>query len=254
MTFISKKTTIILTAALFVAGIIILSGYIHYRDINRSEDPRVIEARKKMTEYNNLIKKNEIDLALIILDTVEDVYKKTLGYEDSYELGVVENNRGSVFLIKAEMALLKEKEPKAEYLEQAKKHIQNSIDIYTNWLEEIRPLNQNDIQKKISPFFKKTDPAFKGFDLDKIIKKRVEDIELSKVETERRLSVSYTNLGIIYRYENKDKEAAKQYEKAMDLWPRNNVAKNNLNQLLGRPLENPSIIQQMFFEERRNTN
>jgi tetratricopeptide (TPR) repeat protein len=86
--------------------------------------------------------------------------------------------------------------------------------------------------------------------LERIIEKRVDDILASKIETKRRLSVSHTNLGIVFRYEE-DLEAAKeQYEKAIELWPENHVAKDNLNRLLGLPAEKRSIIRELFYRER----
>ncbi len=251
MKFISKKLKILFLGLALVTGMIVASGYFYYQALNNAEDPRIIEARKSMVEYNTLMSKNETGLALLLLDRIEDIYKQTPGYDDSYELGVILNNRGSIFLIQVETDLINEKELDAKNLKQAKQYIQSSINIYTSWLDRVETLNRKQIYNIVLPFFSENDPAFTGFDLDKIIKKRVENIWASKIETKRRLSVSYTNLGIIYRYEGNFKHAKDHYEKAIDLWPENHAAKNNLNQLLGLPLEKRNILRQMFFKKRK---
>ena len=246
----SKKIKTLLLSVIIISGIIIVSGYFYYREINRAEDPRIVDARNKMTEYNKLMGENEIDLALLVLDQVEDIYLNTPGYAESYEPGVIQNNRGSVFLIKTETEILNKKETDPENIILAKKHIQKSIDIYTNWLDKITPLSRDQILNMIQPFFPENDPAFTGLNINKIIEKRVDDIIVSKLESKRRLSVSYTNLAIILRYEGNLEEAKEYYEKALKLWPENHVAKNNLNRLMGLPQEKRNIIKELFYKER----
>ncbi len=247
---ISKKLKSLFLPLILITGIIIASGWLHYRELNRAEDPRIIDARKKMAEYNELMSENETDLALIILDSVEEIYTGVPGYADSYELGVVLNNRGSVYLIKAETDLINEREINEENLAKAKEFIEGSINIYSGWLDKINSMDRSEIRSMILPFFHESDPVFTGYDLNKIIEKRVDDIVASKIETKRRLSVSYTNLGIIYRYEGDIEKAVEQYEKALELWSENYVAKDNLSQLLGLPAQKRNLIQQMFFEDR----
>ncbi len=270
MKFISKKLQIFLLVLVMISGAIVASGYFYYQELNRAEDPRIVDARKIMAKYNKLMSDNEADLALLLLDKVEEIYSNTAGYEDSYELGVVENNRGSIFLIKAETALInsgklkneklnskklnsekqnnKKTKTKTNDLALAREHITNSINIYVHWLEEVSSMSREEIYDMILPFFRKNDPAFANRDISKIIEKRVNDIIASKLETKRRLSVSYTNLGIINRYEGNFKKAQEQYEKAIELWPENHVAKDNLNRLLGLPVKKRNFIKQIFFK------
>jgi tetratricopeptide (TPR) repeat protein len=250
MSFIQKKLKIILLILILSSGTIVTSGYFHYRALNRTEDPRIVDARKIMVKYNKLMSENETGLALLILNQVEDIYMNTLGYSNSFELGVIENNRGSIYLIKAETDLINEDETKESNLILAERYITNSIDIYTGWLERVDSMEREDIREMVLLYFREDDSAFNGFDLEKIINKRVDDIMASKTETKRRLSVSHTNLGIIRRYEGNLEKAMEQYEKAVELWPDNHVAKDNINQLLGRPLEKRNIIKQMFFKDR----
>ena len=84
----------------------------------------------------------------------------------------------------------------------------------------------------------------------KYIKARTKDIEKAILENDRRLSVCYTNLGIVFRQREQYKQAAEQYKKALELWDRNLNAENNLNVLLGKPLKKRNIIQKLFPPER----
>jgi tetratricopeptide (TPR) repeat protein len=250
MSFISKKLKTLLLALILISGIIVASGYFYYWGLNRAEDPRIVAARKTMAEYNELMSDNEFGLALLVLDQVEDIYMNTPGYDNSYELGVILNNRGSIFLIKAETDIINKNEQDSGNLVLAERYITSSIDIYTSWLERIESMEREDIYNMTAPFFREGDPAFDGLDLKKIIEKRVDDIMDSKIETKRRLSVSHTNLGIVRRYEGNLEEALAQYEKALELWPDNYIAKDNINQLQGLPLEKRNIIKQMFFDNK----
>ena len=251
---ISKKLKTLLLALALIAGVIVASGYFYYRSLNLAEDPRIIDARKKMAEYNELMSEDEKDLALVILDSVEDIYMRTPGYADSYERGVILNNRGSVFLIKAETEMIEDEKADKGNLVLAERYIIDGIDIYTRWLERIEPMGRGEIREMILPYFRADDPAFEGLDLEKIIEKRVDDIMDSKIETRRRLSVSHANLGIVRRYEG-DLEGAKvQYERALELWPDNYVAEDNLHRLFGQEPEKRNLIQQMFFKDRDVSN
>ncbi len=250
MSFISKKLRALLLIVILISGAIVASGYFYYRELNRAEDPRIVDARRAMAEYNELMSENETGFALLLLDRVEDIYINTPGYANSYELGVVENNRGSIYLINAETDIINEEKARTSNLVLAERYITNSIDIYTGWLERINSMEREEVYSMVLPFFREGDPAFANLDLERIIEKRVDDIMASKVETKRRLSVSHTNLGIVRRYEENLEEAMEQYEKAVELWSDNHVAKDNINQLLGLPLEKRNMIKQMFFKDK----
>jgi tetratricopeptide (TPR) repeat protein len=78
------------------------------------------------------------------------------------------------------------------------------------------------------------------------LEKRVEEIIVAQHETKRRLSVSYTNLGIIHRHRGEFEEASEYYQKAFTLWEDNLTARNNLNILLGRPVEKRNFLEKLF--------
>jgi tetratricopeptide (TPR) repeat protein len=234
---------------------IIGSAWLKYRDINRSADPRVIEGRFLYKEYGNLKNTGKYDDAFAILDKIEAIYLKAPGYENSYEIGVIENDRSSYYLDKVETELLTNeanliKENIALYLTFAREHCEKSISIHQQWLNSVGKLTQDQVVSLITPWFSKNDPAFKGYNYDKILKRRVKEIVDAQVETERRLSVSYSNMGIIERYEKNTEKSKECYEKALELWPENYVAKNNLRVLHGQPIEKRSIVKQLFPKDR----
>jgi hypothetical protein len=156
MHFVSKNLKTLLIALALIVGAIVLSGYFHYRSLNLAEDPRIIEARKKMAEFNELMSGNETGRALLVLDQVEEIYKNTPGYEDSYEPGVIHNNRGSVYLVKAQTDLLNEKEPNSGDLAQARQYFEDSIDVYTNWLDSIGSMERSEVRSMTLPFSPQT--------------------------------------------------------------------------------------------------
>ena len=84
----------------------------------------------------------------------------------------------------------------------------------------------------------------------KFLKNRVAELKNAQEETKRRLSVSYTNLGLVKRHQLKYDSAAFYYKKAIDLWDRNLTAENNLNILLNNPIKKRNIIQKLFPPER----
>jgi tetratricopeptide (TPR) repeat protein len=236
------------------ALIAIASGWLYYRNINLAEDPRVIDANKSFKTFSIYFENNNYDEALLILDNIEKIYNKVPGYKDSYEIGVINNNRAAIYLVQLEEALLSTDNLKIDqrpiFLDLAKEYSNTSKLIYISWLEKMGNLNDSEIKETILPFFEVEDPAFKRFNFDKILNKRVENIKQSQVETKRRLSVVYTNLGIIDRYQNNPEKAEKYYRKAIELWDSNYVAKNNLNVLLGEPLKKRSVIKQLFPEKK----
>lgn len=252
---VSKGTKRVLGAVLIITIGIVVSSWVYYRGINRSVDPRIVSANLKYDEFRKLVKSNSLDHALVILDEIEAVYLQTSGYESSFELGVVNNDRGSVFLNKVETEYLTAgdkviKENVDQYLVYAKGFFETSVAIYEAWLARMGKLNRREIEAEIKPYFPENDPAFSGYQHNRIVEKRVEDILEAQIETERRLSVTLTNLGVIARYNKDNLQSKAYYEQALALWPENYVANDNLRVLHGQPVEKRSIINQLFPKDR----
>jgi hypothetical protein len=255
---ISKQAKIVLIfiISIIITGFSIAWFYYDYR--NKAEDPRVIDARMKLVRFDNLMKESKYSEAMPILDTVNDIYINTSGYKGSFEFGVIYNNRSTVYLSQAlydssrfrgkdSLSFRKEKD---SLLSLAEESVNISIKIYKNWLDSVGKMTKEQIRTNIEPSFNVNDPAFKGKNIKRIISKRLDDILFAQIETRRRLSVSYTNLGIIQRHQFKTEDAAKSYIEAIKLWKDNFTARNNFNVLMGKPPEDRSIIDKLFPPDR----
>lgn len=246
----------LLIVMLLIVTAMIASAYIYYRAINQLEDPRLITARKNFARYDRLMRENQFSQALALLDVIEADYRDTPGYADSYELGVIANNRASVYLVKAESERLSQAQPQealiAGYLKHARRHTTTALHLYRTWLSSHETLTRPQVIQKTRKHFKKEDPAFAHLNLEKIVAKRADDIMMAIQETRRRLSVTHTNMGVIARYQGQPADAKNHYELALSLWDKNHVARNNLNTLQGIPLEKPSVLQTLFPPDRHD--
>ena len=250
----SGTKKVLLVTILVTLGIVLYSMY-YYRNINRSVDPRIVDAKKAFGEYGELMKENRYDEALKILDKIETIYNAVPGYEASFELGVVSVNKGSIYLIRVETEHLSEnktilEETLALYLKFAKEYTEKGVETYIRWTKDVGKLSHDEIEIRLSAHFKKEDPAFNGYDFDQIFARRIIDIEEAQLEIDRRLSVAYTNLGVVARYEDKNDVSKKYYEDALKLWSVNHVAANNLRVLHGKEIKKRTIVEQLFPKER----
>lgn len=245
MNKLSKGTriTIIIMVILVIAGIITAKTY--YQNINNAEDPRVIEAKVLYKKYNELTVQSDFDSIFFILDKILCIYNDVPHYKNSYETGVLFNNKAAAFLTKA---LYKSPDTleKKMLLDTAKFFTEKAIGIYNNWKNDYSNLNQDNLYTRVlNDFYDLTD-NYSDKECRNFIKKRIKDIEIAKKEIDRRLSVSYTNLGIINRHNEEFEAAVLNYKKAIDLWDHNYTAQDNLNLLLGRPIKKRSAIQKLF--------
>ncbi len=250
---ISLQTKKVAIGIFIIISASFLTAYIYYNGKNRAEDPRIVQTKYMFREYDNLMKENQFASALPILDKIDSILLNVPGYNDSYERAIVSNNRGSAFL---SMALynLSDSTEKNRFLAIAKTNIDTSISVYNNWLNRYSGLSEGELYENINTFFPENDPAFKGKNLRKILKKRVDDLETAQKETPRRVSVCYTNLGTILRHQYKQDEAVKSYVKAIELWKDNYTARNNFNVLMGKPPKDRSIINKLFPPDKKNYN
>lgn len=242
---IQKGTKRVLTAMLIISIIGISIAYFYYDYQNKSEDPRVKEAKILYKKYTEFVEQNDFKAVLNILDSIELIYSKYPSYNNSYEMGTVLNNRGSVYLTKALYLNDNELHIKDSLLNLAKNEFEKSINIYINWLNEYEKISENEIIEKATTDFENCKTINKD-EIEKFVKKRTSEIKTAQFETPRRLSVSYTNLGIVMRHFEKYDSAITCYTEALKLWQDNLSAKNNVNILLGRPLEDRTIIDKIF--------
>jgi len=250
---ISNQTKKVLIGVFIIVCISFLVAYIYYNGKNKAEDPRIIQTKYLFKSYDEQMKENNFALALSMLDTIESIFLKVPGYTTSFEPGIVYNNRGSAYISMALYGSIDSIESH-KLLNLAKSKIDSSIVIYSSWLAINKDLSKEELRKNAMPFFPENDLAFQGKNYDRILNKRVEDLVLAQNETTRRLSVSYTNKGIILRHLYRQNEAVDCYIKAIELWKDNFTARNNFNVLMGKPPEDRSIIEQLFPPDKSKFN
>jgi len=244
----------VLGVTLTIAASIFIGSYFYYDAVNKLEDPRILPAKELFQQYDKELESDEYVLALSLLDQVLAIYRNTPGYERSYEIGVLLNNKATVYLVELETELLTGREVSKPDMQKrlavAKDLTGQAIDLYKEWLAEMGSLSEEQIRSRIAPYFDGDDPVFDNLDVVKVRDKRVDQILDAQVETPRRVSVSLTNLGMINRYEGDLDEARKNYESAIELWDRNYTAQDNLNILMNRPVQKRSLISRLFPPER----
>ncbi|MCK5846750.1 MAG: hypothetical protein KAG84_04870 [Bacteroidales bacterium] len=244
-----KKGTITVIISMTVISLIGLSiAWIYYANINNAEDPRVIDAKLKYNSYNSIVQTGAYDQGLLILDSIADIYQKYDDYKNSYEMGVVLNNKAAIYLTLA--LAMNDGIEKNALLESADINVKQSITIYENWLSDFGDLSDTEIRNKIEFIYNNSKYAFDKEQINNYIDKRISDIELAQRETVRRLSVSYTNLGIVLRNRNEIEQALNNYKKAIELWSKNLTAENNINLILGRPLKEQSTLERLFPDQK----
>ncbi len=240
------RTIFITMVGVVIIGVIIAK--IYYHNINAAEDPRVIKAKHLYEKYNVLVEKNDYQGVFQILDSIAGIYSQFPDYQESFEMGVVLNDVGAAWL---NTALFKAQEAeKQSLMDSAKQYCEKAAIIYNNWISEFEKLSKKDISNLVNTYYNANDTCFKDKNLERIKKKRIEDIIAAQKETPRRLSVAYSNLGIICRHNMNYDKAMEYYKKALALWKDNYSAKNNINILLGRDLEERSAFDKLFPKEK----
>ncbi|MCF8222402.1 MAG: tetratricopeptide repeat protein [Bacteroidales bacterium] len=246
---------IIIMIALVAIGYFIATGY--YTRENNSVDPRIVPARELYSDYDERAKEGNYNKIFSLLDSVESVYKTYKHYEDSYELGVLYNNRSAALItiaiyrdsIRSDYNPMSNM-PADSILAIAELNVMKAVSIYDAFVQNYGNKDAEIVKSLIKEDFYDGMQNYDDELKDNYLDNRVDEIIAAIAETDRRLSVSYTNLGVIRRLQEKYEEAAVYYKKAIELWDRNLSAENNLNALLGKPLKRRNIIQKLFPPER----
>ena len=251
-----RKLLIILTIFTLIA---VSVGLLYYNNENSKVDQRVVPARELYAKYNELAESNNVTRLLQILDSIADIYSQYPHYSQSYEIAVLENNRAAIYIT---MALYRDSlnnlslpDSLMSYsadslLRLAHLHGSKSVEIYLTWKENFRNLNQDSIKKRIEKDFFVGFPDVSEKLKRKALTKRAAEIVTANKEIDRRLSVAYTNLGVVARHLNEYEQAVKHYQTALKLWDKNLDAENNLNILLNQPIKKRTVIEKLFPPER----
>jgi tetratricopeptide (TPR) repeat protein len=244
----STRTLIAIMGVLVILAIVISRKY--YSDQEASVDPRIKPARELYEKYNSFASSNQFDSVFHLMDTIESIYVSADHYATSFELGVLYNNRAAAWLTLGVFGEYYDDWERDSLVEMAETAIRTSMGIYETWRENLGNLDEMQIRKAITEEFSSGLESYSSEKQKKFLETRVAEITEAQAELDRRLSVSYTNLGIVYRHKEKYDSAALCYEKALELWDRNLTAENNLNSLLGRPQKKRNFIERMFPPER----
>lgn len=251
LTVISPGTRKVLAITLSVALLAVIFAFFYYRGVNRSEDPRVAKAREYMAEYDRLSGGTDSYALLHLLDSANLIYRRVPGYSSSYETGVIYNNKGSSLLIKALYDSSLTETDRVACLNLSISYCDSAVVVYRNWLDVWEPLSEEGVAVRLMEGMSENDPAFAGLNFNTVFRKRIKDIMLARVETPRRLSVSYTNKGTAYRHLMMPDSALVWYERALTIWKHNRTAESNLSVLLGGEPVKPGIIESLFPPDRK---
>ncbi len=243
---LTKGTKVILAITFSVSVIAVLFAFFYYHAINRSEDPRIKAARKFLLKYEKEGETLNGIEAFPYLDSAFAVFSRLPDYKSSFETGVIYNNKGSAMLLKAIYDSTISEQEKTTLLRLSFSYNDSSISVYKKWIKEWSSLTEEEIQLKIKPFMRIDDEAFSGFNFEKILNRRIKNIILAQTETPRRLSVSLSNRGTIFRHLGEPDSAYTNYTKALLLWKENLAARSNLSVLMGGEPVKPTLIQSLF--------
>ncbi len=245
----NKGVRLVILVMIILTSIGIVIAKVYYGRINSAVDPRIREARVMYGRYNSYTSENDAESVVLLLDSVRAIYNSIDHYRCSYEPGVLENNLASVYLTLA--LATKDMVERREFLfDSAEEHLSKGIEYYKSWLERFSDLTEEQVSTIIADEFKADAALRESKNLEAIIAKRIRDILDAQKETPRRLSVSYSNLGIIMRHRGDAEEAVAYYEKSLEIWPENHVARNNLNIIFGLPPVKQSFLRRMFPPDR----
>jgi tetratricopeptide (TPR) repeat protein len=244
-------------------GVLVLLGFgianLFYTYQNNSVDPRIVEARDLYSKYDSYVQNNDFIAVFNLLDSIEAVYAAFPYYQTSFEIGVVQNNRAAAYL---SMAIFFESNSlsldglhtlsKDSLLTLSERAAQKSISYYENWLKLYGDNSEEGLKNSLNNQFLISLENYSPKMQKRFVLKRIKEMKEAQIETPRRLSVAYTNRGIVYRHRENYKEAIVCYAKALELWDRNLAAENNLNKLMGKPVRKQNMFQKIFPPEKDN--
>lgn len=251
----SGTTKVVLTLAA-LSVVFIAAMLFHYHRQNEAVDKRTRPARMAMKAFDEAMKDGNYPLALGKLDEAHAVFSELPVYRDSYEMGVMENNRAALAMVEFQLKInnrdaFNPDEADRALLAAAREHSLKAEAIYRDWMKRTQGMSESDVRQWLAPAF---EPDFYGASPDearRALDRRVKEVMEAKAEMPRRLSVTLTNLGILARWSGEPEASAKHYADALALWPENQAAKENLAKLQGRQPEKPGILESLFPPDRK---
>ena len=83
-------------AMVVVVGVLVARSY--YRGTNSKVDPRILPARELYAGYDDYARSGNYFRIFNLLDSIEQIYIATPHYRESFETGVLNNNRSAALL------------------------------------------------------------------------------------------------------------------------------------------------------------
>jgi tetratricopeptide (TPR) repeat protein len=236
-----------------VVGISLSGAHLYYKSQNSRVDPRIRPARELYEKYNSLAAAGDYNAVFRLLDSVESIYQKHPHYRNSFETGVLSNNRAAAYLT---IALYRDSLPQKEKIfpqvsedslvEMAEKEVEYALAFYNDWKKKYAGFDREKWREMIGHEFRKGLKDYSQEEKEKFLSNRLDEFEITQTEIDRRLSVSHTNLGMIHRYRENYDSALLHYTRAMELWEDNISAENNLNVLLNKPKKKRGLLRKLF--------
>lgn len=253
MLLVSRGTRVVILVTVSISVLTAGVAYLYYGAVNRYEDPRILAARHILSSYDNLPQQVDLIERFHLLDSAASVFKSIPDYAHSYEMGIVLNNKASALILEALYDTAVSIAEKETQLEWALVYVDSSITLYRSWMSEWTHLTKAEVEKRVRTSMHPGDPAFKGLSMERLISRRVKSQLTAQIETPRRLSVSLSNKGIIYRHLKDYEASANCFAQSLALWKHNRVAKSNLSVLMGGKPVKPGIIESLFPPDRNKT-
>lgn len=153
----SSYVLILIMLSIFLAGLWFANNY--YGKFNSAEDPRVVRAKELYLNYNILAEQKKYHEILSLLDSIESIYCSYRDYKDSYEIGVMYNNRAAVYLNLVLFEPVSENE-KDSLTALSLKNLTHSIEIYENWKNIFGNFTEVELYNYFKPVYNQNDTAF----------------------------------------------------------------------------------------------
>lgn len=253
----SRAVILVMTALSFIFLII---SYFYFGNQYEKIDPRITGARELYGNYDEITGQNNFIRAFNIIDSIDNIYSSIDHYKNSFERGVLFNNKCAAIIT---IAMIKDSTDenifpkkyrdlsKDSLIMLAEESVLKSLKIYDNWYNKYKNKSESELKQTVSEdFFNEGLDTINDELKQDYLNNRLEEINTALLEFDRRKSVSLTNLGMVYRHQENYEKALVTYKKAVDLWEDNLTAANNINVLLGKPKIKKSLIRKIFPKDR----
>lgn len=248
---VTRGTKVVFGITFTISLLGILFAFIYYSRINRANDPRIDTAREIIAEYDRLSAGLDLGGRMILLDSALQNLNQIEAYRNSFEPGVVYNNKCSALIVEALYNESVAEEEKAILLGLAMKYCDTSILTYKGWLQRWQYASSAELKALAEMEMDPGDLAFKGRNYKNLLNQRHKSLIEAQIETPRRLSVALSNKGIIFRHLMMPDSALNYFSQALELWGDNRPAKSNLEVLFGGEPVEPGIIEALFPPDRK---